>query len=222
MNRLKLFVITLIFPFVLSAQGLEAGLFMGVTNYQGDLAEEIMELEETKLAVGLFLRYHIDDLISIRSSFYTGTLSGDDKNATDPGRINRELRFKSRIYEVSFSGELNILGNPAVNYLNEKDRLIYPFVAGGIGINYVEPRVIQGEGTLDPEKADYQNLSLVIPISAGVKMKINDIATFGLELGFRTVLNDYLDGVSKLANPNKNDWYAIAGLNISVLLGQNY
>ena len=46
------------------AQDKEVGIFLGTTEYQGDLSKDQLTLNETKPAVGVLGRYYITDLIT--------------------------------------------------------------------------------------------------------------------------------------------------------------
>jgi len=222
MNRFILITAFVLTALSVNAQALEGGIFFGISNYQGDLVEPLIELKETKLGYGIFLRYNFYDYVSLRGSFYGGSISGTDDNAVQIGRRNRQASFNSKLYEFSLNGEWNILGNPFSGYVNAKKRLLYPYVSVGVGMNYVDPIVLQGEGNLNPEEEHYKKVNLVIPFCGGVKFKINDRAVLGMEAGFRTAFSDYLDGISILGNPKWNDWYMFAGINVAAVIGEGH
>jgi len=108
--RIKLVVLTFIFPLFILAQNFEGGLSFGLITYQGDLVDGLVELKETNLSYGLTLRAVLTDKISIRGNFYRGLLTGTDANSSNEGRRSRKFRFKTKINEFSIMGEWNILG----------------------------------------------------------------------------------------------------------------
>lgn len=80
-----------------------------------------------------------------------------------------------------------------------------PYVAAGAGITTYDPtRRVDGveyflrEIETEANKEKYGNTSLVIPISAGIKFKLNDFVNLNLELTNRIATTDYLDDVSGL------------------------
>lgn len=53
----------------------------------------------------------------------------------------------------------------------------------------------------------------------GIKYAMNHNFNLSLEAGYRKVFTDYLDGISKLANPNRNDIYLISALTLTKEFG---
>src|SRR5687768_14100169 len=86
------------------AQKWEIGGMLGASNYNGDLAREIV-LKETHIAGGAFIRYNLGKYWSIKPAFQIGTISGSDKNFKE--NKYRNLSFKSNITEFSTVMEYN-------------------------------------------------------------------------------------------------------------------
>jgi len=60
MKSIKILIVLLILlPSILSAQYFEAGIFGGVSNYQGDLAPRFMKASQYAPAFGIFGRYNL-------------------------------------------------------------------------------------------------------------------------------------------------------------------
>lgn len=191
-------------PIFASAQFLEGGIFIGGSNYAGDLVESNIqyELGETNLAGGLLVRYNINDWVGVRGSFTYGQISGDDSDATAEYRLRRNLSFRSDIYEFAVIPEFNILG------FNPYDRYYSPYVFVGLAVyNFnpeaeldgqwydLQPLGTEGQG-LDSRPSQYNLTQLSIPMGIGFKYAITEYWTLGFEFTARYTFTDYLDDVS--------------------------
>jgi hypothetical protein len=146
--------------------------------------------------------------------------SGDTRHAL------RNLSFKTRLWEFSGNCEINLrrLGykkesgaipyisfglavfkyNPLAQFIYDPNSAValelqsYSGLANRDG-DWVElqPLGTEGQGTTEfNSRKRYSLTQLSIPISAGVKFKIDKKWTFGLEYGVRKTFTDYLDDVS--------------------------
>lgn len=115
---------------------LEIGIMVGASHYIGDLTKGI-DFQETNPAAGIICRYHITDYITLRGSAWFGQISGDDKNYDDEEfRKNRNLSFKSNIFEFSGTVEWNILGFEETT----KARPFSPYLFAGFGVYKYNPK----------------------------------------------------------------------------------
>ena len=189
----------------LSAQYFEAGIFAGVSNYQGDLTPNFMEASEYAPAFGAFGRYNFTGHLAVKGHFYKGLLKGSDHNAQiTKGNRARNLSFQTDIYEVGITAEYNL-----INYnIASKDHVTTPYIFAGISGVYFNPQAelngqwfdlqplgTEGQG-LPGYDAPYKQFTVGIPAGLGVKFNINEKANIGIELGLRYTLTDYLDDVS--------------------------
>ena len=212
-----LMIILLSLPFVGTAQSTyQFGVLGGFSNYQGDLVESALEFEETNLAWGLFLRYKFNEKFSGRLNFNNGQISGDDQNATEEWRKERNLSFRSNIYEFSVIGEWDIFGKEAYSTSGMFESSFTPYFLLGVGIVKFN---VAAEGEGIAEEDDYPSVFFSVPIGGGLKYHFQERVSLGAELAFRPAFGDYLDGVSLKGNPNKNDWYLFGGLTISIGFG---
>ncbi len=201
----------------LSAQFLEIGGFGGVAQYQGDLAEQHIEMGETLLSKGLFVRIGLGDQFSLRPSYYNGTISGDDANS--PKLWNRGWKFSAVINEIGTLLEWNPFGLRSYTIGGRFKNHFTPIAFVGLAYAHVDATLIipEEDQPLFPESGDTDNF-LAVPIGGGFRFDITQYTTFGMEFGWRMIFSDYLDDVSENGRRDKNDWYAFWGINISVVL----
>lgn len=200
-------LICLFLSLPLYSQYLEAGLTVGTSNYIGELTSNssTIYIQETKFAGGVFLKYNLNEFVAVKLGGMYGSISGDDANSSTEAIRNRNLNFKSKVYDFGLTGEFNILGYQPYNLY----RPFSPYVFVGIGMVGFSPQTefqgqdidLQSLGTegqgIEGRPAPYKTLDLAIPFGIGVKYAINDTWTLGLELGFRKTFTDYIDDVSQ-------------------------
>jgi hypothetical protein len=196
------------------------GIYYGFSHYMGDLQRYQFEILEVNRAEGLYGRYNFSNLFSLKAQFYHGVISGNDANFTnDPGMLERNLSFRSNVYELSLQGEVSLLrmGRKKRHWNKYLQKyLASAYLFGGVGGFYFNPKAkYQGEwhelqplGTegqgLPGHDEKYNRLQVCLPFGFGLKLQPTDRATIGLEFGFRKTFTDYLDDVSS-NYPNLNE-----------------
>lgn len=225
MTFIRFMVFLLCLPFLSPAQGLEGGAFLGVSNYQGDLADQLIVLGETKLAFGLMARLNINPKLSIKGAVYNGYLSGHDANSKNQALIDRGYSFQSSIQEATVHCEWNILGRRMYNDVGLFVPYITPFISVGAGVAYCagSPTKIRPNHQLVSfeEKGD-KDVFFSLPVIFGIKYYYQEHINVGIEVGTRSIFSDYLDGVKKNGNPNKNDWYIFGGIAVTYVFGDGF
>jgi hypothetical protein len=193
------------FSYFANAQDHEVGVFLGTSNYQGDLTERHLTLRETRPAFGALYRYYFSPRLNFKANFNYGWIAGDDENYADiPDRWRRNLHFRSHIAELAANVELNILPFVAGSQKFRWTPYIYVGIAG---YNFKPQAEFKGEwvdlqplGTegqlLDPEEDPYPLTQIAIPYGVGIKLNISGLWNIGLEFGQRKLFTDYLDDVS--------------------------
>jgi opacity protein-like surface antigen len=188
----------LLISLVSAAQGLHLNLFLGTSNYQGDLQDKIYSFDQAHLAGGIGFSYDISNRFSVRADFKIGKISADDEKGRNKAR---NLNFTSQLTEGSIDLQyfITTLGRHSLT----------PYVFAGIGLYhfdpytfdstgqkyYLKPFSTEGEGFATGIKK-YNLTQVSIPFGAGVKMPLSDNINVGLEVGFRKLFTDYLDDVS--------------------------
>lgn len=215
----KLFLATLLLslPILLSAQHnwnrpyFEAGGMIGVSNYSGELVNSIVDVKHLHLAGGLFLRYNMNQYLSLRLNGAYGTISGDDENSRDNRNRIRNLHFRSHVLDVGVLAEINFMGyNPTGH-----KKMFSPYAFVGFAVfNYnpkaqhfdpnrdgewvaLQPYATEGQGSAAlPNRDAYSMTQLSIPLGLGFKFAVNSHLNIGFEVGFRKTFTDYLDDVA--------------------------
>jgi outer membrane protein OmpA-like peptidoglycan-associated protein/opacity protein-like surface antigen len=202
-------------------QRLEAGIFLGASNYEGDLAKTtLFNVKEGKLGFGGILRYHFTDRFAVRGNVLIGTLSGNDANYAD--RKTRGYSFTSPLFELTGQLEWEPLGDRRFRdqQMGNFRRIISPYLFAGAGFASVKPKTKYGNPTTTgnpteiaaDQAAKKPTATLALPFGAGLKYDLNRSWMIGLEGGFRVPFTDYLDGVSISGNKDEKDWYIFGGL----------
>ena len=202
-----------------NAQNFEVGLFGGVTNYQGDLADGAIVFRETEPAYGVLLRYSPLDFLTFKASLTLGTLRGDDKNSSNEDIRQRGYAFKANLRELGFFAELHLPGYASSGQGIFKASFS-PFLFAGIGFTSTDGKPTAPAGRLPypfPE-VDAKNSFICVPFGGGFKWHFIEKMSASIEWGARDVFNDYLDGISKNGNPKANDWYMFGGITLTYVL----
>jgi OmpA-OmpF porin, OOP family len=202
---------------VVPEQFLEGGLGIGTTAYGGDLrSSDVIFLDQPGISLNLGLRYQLSSTLAMRADATYGRLGADEAN-DNAARQSRGYSFRSGIFELSLRGEWHPFGNR--RYADGVFQSTWsPYLFGGLGAAFKNPDPdFNGETDLPGVMADLnneENSTLVIPFGFGVRFDLDETIAIGVEYGYRFSRSDYLDGISQAANPDKNDRYAIALLQI--------
>lgn len=202
----------------LNGQGFEAGFFLGAANYQGDLHPTHFVFGETKIAYGGFISYPITEYLHARASVNKGAISGSDTNSDlNSGRLNRNLNFRSDIFEFGIQAEFH----PFPLIFGE-EKIISPYIVTGInGFTFnpqafyidrfydLAPLGTEGQHLEGSNISPYKRFQISIPMGVGLDFRISDYNTIGLEFSMRKTFTDYLDDVSS----NYPDLAALAEVN---------
>lgn len=228
-KQYTLWTLISLLPLLLSAQHKwEGTIFFGGANYQGDLVPtDYPYLEETNPAYGLALRYYLGKTWALRLGATYGELSGTDQNFDDPGfSEKRQYSFKSQVIESALLLEWEPFAKKRYsdtipNYFNG---IISPYLFAGAGLSILDAKPTFARyqnGELPPfiaadKSINYPQQNFAVPIGGGFKVDLGRRVALGLEAGTRYAFTDYIDGVSKAANPDKGDWYAFAGATLTI------
>ncbi|WP_136150788.1 type IX secretion system protein PorG [Flavobacterium sangjuense] len=216
MKRILVLFFCLIFQNVLTAQINEIGVFLGGSNFIGDVGKTTYVSPE-KLAIGILYKWNKSPRHSYRFSYTQSTIIGNDLDSDVKGRVERGYTFKNEIKEFSAGLEFNFFDFNLHEVLTRK---VTPYVYTGLTYTfYDELYVINGE-----TKKDDRAGTLVIPMIVGVKSNVFENIVLGFEVGARYTFTDNLDGSLpkngnfeplKFGNLNSKDWYVFSGFTIT-------
>ncbi|MDX6183570.1 DUF6089 family protein [Flavobacterium sp. Fl-77] len=209
------------FPFItLQAQINEIGVFLGGSNYVGDVGSTTYIAPE-KLAFGILYKWNKSPRHSYRFSYTQSKISANDLDSKETSRNRRGFRFDNDIKELSAGLEFNFFD---FNLHDEKPK-ITPYIYSGLSVfRYNELYITSGQ-----TKIDQKSTSLAIPITLGIKSNISRDFVLGLEVGARYTFTDNLDGSNpkndfmagnRFGNLNNNDWYVFSGLTLTYTFGE--
>jgi hypothetical protein len=182
-----------------NAQKLQANIFAGTSNYQGDLQDKRLTFNQAHFALGVGLSYELTEKLLLNGGITFGKVSADDKN--NEKNILRNLNFSSRLTEEHLTAEYY--------FRNLYDYSVSPYIFAGLAVYhfnpytkdsvgnkyFLKPLSTEGEGFL-PGKKNYNLTQLAIPFGGGVKFVLNENVRLGIEIGMRKLFTDYLDDVS--------------------------
>jgi hypothetical protein len=190
------YILNLIFLVATTANGqsVEIGGMLGVSNYHGDLAYNIVP-QEGHFSGGVFTKINFNEFWTMRPTLSYMRISGDDQNFKEYNV--RNLSFRNDIYEISNVMELNF--QPFSNKHTASKTTFYGMA--GIAVFIHKPQAFYNDEWVDlrsvrTESKSYNLLQVSVPFGAGIKHSVTDNIIFGFEAGWRKTFTDYLDDVS--------------------------
>ncbi|MBP9069193.1 MAG: hypothetical protein KBG47_06780 [Bacteroidia bacterium] len=200
---------------------------IGAANFLGDLGglNKIgtdysivdLELSQTGISTGIGYKYKILKWLNVVSCFKYLKVKGDDKLTLEKFRNNRNLNFKSNIFELSARFELVYMHNNVGNryaikrtFKQRKKTNSYDLsLFFGAGVFYFNPKGkdavgvwhllkplhTEGQGLPNGAK-QYKNYSVCIPLGVSYRYYIERQWSVGIEFSFMKTFTDYIDDVS--------------------------
>lgn len=221
MRYLFLYILLVFNIFISQSQINEIGLFVGGTNYIGDIGPTDY-ISPNEPAIGLVYKWNRSTRHAWRFSYTYGKISSRDIDSDVPSRELRGFSFKNNIHDFSAGLEFNFLEYN----LHETGSQFTPYVYTGVGyFIYNELYIVNNESEID-----YRHSNFSIPMIVGLKSRIYKNFIIGAEIGFRWTLTDNLDGSNpindnfeslRFGNLDSNDWYVFTGLSITYTFGDN-
>jgi len=184
----------------------EIGIMGGGSYYLGDINKK--HFDYMMPSGGVVVRKNIDRRIVVKGALLLAYIRADDsRNAKDTANFNRNLHFRTPIYELSGQVEFNFLPYETGNSLYP----FTPFVFAGVSLFRFNPQAeesngewvalqplgTEGQGTTSfQERRKYALTQFSIPMGGGFKIAVNKTFNIILEYGIRKTFTDYLDDVS--------------------------
>ena len=184
----------------------EIGIMGGGSYYLGDINSK--HFDYMMPSGGIVIRKNIDRRIVVKGELLLGYIRADDaRNTNDTVKLNRNLHFRSPIYELSGQVEFNFLPYETGNSLYP----FTPFIFAGVSLFRFNPKAeanngewvalqplgTEGQGTTSfQDRKKYAITQFSIPMGGGFKIAVNKTFNIILEYGIRKTFTDYLDDVS--------------------------
>lgn len=198
--------------------GLGASNFLGElggANNVGTHGFKDFEFKAIRPNMCVGLRYKLTPFFALHSHLTVGGLYGDDNLTEEYFRKNRNLNFRTTIYEINCNFEASILAQKegglyklrGIRRSSTYEVSAYAFA--GIGLFHFNPKgkldgkwvALQPLGTegqgISPARNKYKLTQICIPIGFGFRYFFNRHLGLGLEYGIRKTFTDYIDDVSK-------------------------
>ncbi|MEO6669388.1 MAG: DUF6089 family protein [Ferruginibacter sp.] len=199
-----LFVFLFLFSTNTHAQQWFAELTAGTSSYNGDLTQKEFSITRIGPMVGFNLKYNTGDFVNIRAGISYAKFGANDLDNPDPGLQSRRLNFKTNVIELNVCAEVNVF-DPETYYS-------YPYIFGGVGLfhfnpytytdngqkAFLQPLGTEGQGLASyPDRKKYSLYQVCFPVGGGFKLNLKQDWEISFELGYRILVTDYLDDVSK-------------------------
>ncbi|MBR9922007.1 MAG: porin family protein [Bacteroidetes bacterium] len=181
-------------------KGWEAGGWLGVSYYFGDLNTSF-DLSRPGLSAGVVGRYNFNERICIKFSANYGSVSADDAESDNPFERARNLSFQSVLADGTAQMEFNFF--PYEH--GSADNFYTPYLFAGLTAVYYNPvteyegelvelRQLGTEGQFKGE--EYSQVGGGLAYGAGFKIDLSYRWSLNFEISGRRLFTDYLDDVS--------------------------
>jgi hypothetical protein len=190
---------------VLSAGGLEAGIFGGTSYYIGDINRSML-FHNLSPAAGGIIKYNFNEHYSLRTNFNYGRIGADDIKIQDILHQTRNASFINNFYDFSIQGEFNFQPFRATIFT----RPVSTYITAGLAYTFTSSASHHSTGFLN------------LPFGAGIKYGLNRRVTLGMEWILKKSFTDNIDGVKSFGQFNSpslvhnNDWVSLAGIFVTI------
>ncbi len=168
----------------------------GIIYYQGDLKETSVPDFYTSHVLGkMGITYNFFNWGELKAQYVFGELSGNDMYTLNAWR---GIKFTSPVNEYSVQFKLNLNG-----FLKKRTWDFY--VQGGIGTFTFQPTVTYGTLSSYVPESGFTSPQISYLFAMGITKWLSSHWGVALEGTYRKTNTDYIDGISKNGNPNRND-----------------
>jgi hypothetical protein len=199
--------------------GAGASQFLGDLGGRNQIGSDYffdLDAASTRFVINAALRYKLTEYFALRTGLFYGEVYGDDEYTQEPWRNNRNLHFRSPVFEWSTTIEASWMRESTgsrykirrVRGKGKKGSQVYVYGFAGVGLMYMNPmakfegewhslRPLRTEGQdFVPSRTQYSNWQFVIPFGLGMKYALDKKSSIGIEYGIRKTFTDYMDDVS--------------------------
>lgn len=217
MKKSILLIIFVCFSNVLLGQVYELGVFVGGSNFVGDVGRTNY-VYPNEIAGAVFLKYNHNPRIAFRATYSYLPFSGNDLDADTDFKNDRGIKFSNTIHELAIGLEYNFYDYD----LSTPGKTWTPYITLDLAAYNYEQIVAEPQ----PNEFLYDTKnSFTIPFGVGFKSKLIGPLAFAIETKFRYSFNDDLDyttdTIPKLNfGGNNNDWYVFTGVSLIYTFGR--
>ena len=217
MKKRVLLILLSILSTITIAQSHEAGVFVGGSNFIGDIGRTNY-IYPNKIAGGLVYKFNINPRIAIRGNYTYLPTYGDDTKSDNSFRKTRAKSFSNSINEFAVGTEINFFDYNIGNYKTRYSPYIFTQVAI---FNYKSPADIASSNEIIHDN----DFSCALPFGLGIKGLLFDNFAFAFEIGVRYTFADDIDYTTTKINRlnfggNGNDLYTFTGLSVVYTFGK--
>lgn len=199
-----------------SAQSHEIGVFLGGSNYIGDIGNDFLILPNN-IAAGAIYKLDLSTRYALRAQYTYAKISGDDLESKNSYRKYRGLSFSNSIHEFAAGIEFNFFDYD----LSELGRTNTPYIIVEAAVSNYDTR------------EDGRTFNFTLPVGLGFKGRISYNVAYAIETSFRYTFKDDIDGYyngaqyqngigldglptyKTIDNSNTNDWYVFTGITLT-------
>lgn len=188
---------------------------LGTTSYYGQLASTQHSFKTINYQFNLGAKYRISPRFCVGGLLRHAALSGSDASADikqpeGGGRFERNLSFRTPIYNLEAFGTFDIL--PYTKHNNEGNMEkgiglgVSPYLLAGFGVMYFNPTAeLNGEKyalrnintSLEKQlNGAYSPLTFLVMYGAGARVSMTRMLDLGVDLTFTNTFTDNLDDVA--------------------------
>lgn len=202
-----------------NAQIHEVGVFLGGSNYIGDIGPTTY-IAPNEPAFGILYKWNKSPRHSWRASFTHAKIAAADADSDMSSRVQRDYAFSNSMNEISLGLEFNFFD---FNLHDSKTKFT-PYIY--VGIDLLNYKGLYFDNDVPKSKSNYN--SIAVPVAVGVKYRIADKLILGFEIRPNYSFTDDIDGSNpkdknlsslKFGNINNNDWYVFSGFTLTYTFG---
>ena len=223
-NRIWLWITLIILVSSFStAQRHEIGVTFGGVNYVGEIGST-QYIQPRHLEIGLIYKRNYNERIGLRVLYSRGKLSGNDLNASELDRLNREYSFANNYSSLGAAIEINYVKLP----VGEFGFSWTPYIHAGVNRMIIQD--IYFDKSVPSSSASGKVVTIGIPFGVGVKFNFGKSWILAAEVRPQFTFSDNLDG--SFPNTEKNpsldpfstslssDWLVFTGISITYGFGR--
>lgn len=201
------------------AQVNEVGVFLGGTNYIGDVGRTNY-IYPNEVGYGLIYKWNWNPRIALRGTLTSMPIAANDDNADNFGRTNRGYEFTNKINEIALGIEFNFYEYDLSSVADTWTPYLLLELAA---FNY---SVVQKYTNSNPPEIIYTDkTSYAVPFGFGIKSKLADKLAIAFETRFRYTFVDDIDYTTEKFTPlnfggKGKDWYVFTGISLVYTFGR--